>query len=53
VIESRIEVAQKFRIETARNVDVGDRPLPAGGGDAALGQRAFARTPGTGQRSGI
>src|ERR1700730_767057 len=45
MVEPRIEVTQKFWIETAWNVDVGNRSLPAGGSDAPLRQRSFARAP--------
>src|SRR5439155_16855797 len=51
LVKPRIEAAKKFRIETAWDVDVGDRPLPAGGGNAALRQRSLARAPGSGQQA--
>src|SRR5438309_4617136 len=51
MVEPRIEVAQKFWVETAWHVDVGDRSLPAGGGDAALRQRSFTRAPRTRQQA--
>src|SRR5207302_7876061 len=49
--EPRIEAAQKFRIETAWDVDVGNWSLLAGRGDAALRQRPLARTSRPGQQA--
>src|SRR6266851_425207 len=51
LIQSRVEMAQELGIEPARKVDVSDRALAAGGGDAALGQRSFARAPWPGQQA--
>src|SRR5438445_6002666 len=51
VVEPRIEAAQKFRIEPAWDVDVGNWSLLAGRGDAALRQRPLARTSRPGQQA--